>query len=68
MFDYKSDKHNLECYNSVKPVEVQIENINIKDLYLFSSFSDLLADRKDVERLKQNLKGKHIKLISIEIR
>ena len=60
MLDYMSPEQNMECYNSLTPPRIPLENLNITDMYLFHSMADLLADPKDVEKLKKALKGKHI--------
>ena len=52
-----SPSHNQECYNSLTPPRIPFENINITDLYLFNAENDLLADPKDVQLLKDALKG-----------
>ena len=58
LLDYMSPTQNLECYNSVTPPRVPLENITISDMHLFNSLNDLLADPKDVEKLKAALKGR----------
>lgn len=51
---------NQECYNQTSPPKVPLENITLRDVYLFSSQNDLLADPDDVERLKKALKGRYL--------
>lgn len=58
LLDYMSPEQNLECWNSVTPPRVPLENITVNDLHLFNSLNDLLADPKDVDRLKAALKGR----------
>ena len=48
---------NMECYNTVAPPRVPLENIIQSDMYLFSAQNDLMADPKDVDKLKAALKG-----------
>lgn len=58
MLDYMSERTNIECYDSIRPPKIPLEKINIEDLYLINAQNDLLADMKDVQRLKKSLKGK----------
>lgn len=58
LLDYMSAQQNLECYNSVTPPRVPLENITINDLHLLNSLNDLLADPRDIEKLKESLKGR----------
>lgn len=60
MLDYMDDEQNMECYNSILPPQIPVERIRMNDLFLFHSLNDRLADPKDVEHLKKNLKGKLI--------
>ena len=48
---------NMLCYNQTTPPTVPLEKIILRDMHLFSSQNDLLADPVDVERLKNALKG-----------
>lgn len=54
------DELNLECYHSLTPPQVHVENINVTDLFLIYSDDDLLSDDEDVERLKETLRSECI--------
>ena len=58
LLDYLDAQQNLECYNSVRPPRVPLENITESDLFLFNSLNDLMGDPKDVKKLKAALKGR----------
>jgi len=67
MLDYMYPTNNMLCYGSLTPPEIPFENINVTDLYLLNSLDDLLADLKDVERLKNKLKVKfHSKTVELK--
>lgn len=57
MFDYLTKAQNNECYGSPKHPRIPLEAINMKDMLLFNAFSDIVSDLKDVEMLKNSLKG-----------
>ena len=57
LLDYMTPEQNKECYHSQAPPRVPLENIIESDLYLVNALNDLLADPKDVEKLKSALKG-----------
>lgn len=57
LLDYIYETQNIECYNSVKPPLIPLENIKMEDLYLFNSLNDIFSTPEDVEKLKKTLRG-----------
>lgn len=58
MLDHFNEKINLECYDSIKPPKIPLENINMNSsILMINAMNDNLANLKDVAKLQQRLKG-----------